>query len=286
MGGLAVYQSRGVPSRLPANVLRYANGQNDRAFLTSLSLKQVLNGDLVELGTGDKHRPINLMVWGDSHAVAVTPVIDSLCKEYSVRGVAALHSATAPLVGYENRISDLKKDSLGFSDAVVEFIRKERIGDVLLVAHWGGYGDEGSPARLHRGLLDTINALKDTGARIWIMSEVPKQPWNVPQVLGTVAWRGGDPEELGSPMVEHRKEFQRQDPIFEGLHTRFANVTVLDPTYLFMNSKGLCRVAADGKALYWDDHHLTVAGAMRLRPLFEPIFAKGGEPKSLAGKMR
>jgi hypothetical protein len=28
----------------------------------------------------------------------------------------------------------------------------------------------------------------------------------------------------------------------------------------------------DGKALYCDDNHLTVAGAMLLRPLFEPIF--------------
>ena len=85
---------------------------------------------------------------------------------------------------------------------------------------------------------------------------------------------------------EHRKEFQRQDPIFEGLHTRIANVTVLDPTDLFVTPKGLCRVAADGKALYWDNHHLTVAGAMMLRPLSEPIFAKGGEIQSLAAKLR
>ena len=39
----------------------------------------------------------------------------------------------------------------------------------------------------------------------------------------------------------------------------------------------MCRVAEGGKALYWDDHHVTTTGAMRLRPLFEPVFAGLGK---------
>ena len=39
-----------------------------------------------------------------------------------------------------------------------------------------------------------------------------------------------------------------------------------------MSPKNLCRVAEGGKSLYCDKHHLSVAGAMVLRPLFEPIF--------------
>jgi len=65
---------------------------------------------------------------------------------------------------------------------------------------------------------------------------------------------------------------QLRDPIFNELTKKFCNLTVLDPTALFEYSNNLCRLEKDGKALYWDDGHISVAGAMLLRPLFEPIF--------------
>ena len=138
---------------------------------------------------------------------------------------------------------------------------------------------DGETARLRRGLLDTISALKDTGARIWIMRQVPQHRWNVPNALAYAVWHGGNPEELGVPLTEQREASRLVDPIFEGLATEFPGVTVLDPTELFVRpkAKNLCRVAEGGKALYCDTAHLTVAGAMLLRPLFEPIFRGMGK---------
>ena len=280
LAGLAIHKLQGVPSRIPAEALRYASGSTDRAFLHELGLKEALAGDFVELGTGDKHLPIDLLVWGDSHAMAAMPVLDILCKEHSIRGVAATHSATAPLVGYESITKWSLKESIAFNNAVVEFIRSKRVGDVVLVANWGGYVTDGETARLRRGLLDTISALKDKRARIWIMRQVPQHHQNVPHALAYAVWHGGDPEELGLPLAEQREAYRLQDPIFEGLATKFPGVTVLDPTDLFVSPKNLCRVAEGGKALYCDTEHLTVAGAMVLRPLFEPIF--GGMGKSAA----
>lgn len=277
--GIVIHKLQGVPSRIPPEAVRYANASADRAFRNQLELKEALAGEFVELGTGDKHLPINLLVWGDSHAMAAMPILDILCKEHSVRGVAATHAATAPLVGYENRSQYGLKESIAFNNAVVEFIRSKRVGDVVLVACWAGYVPDGGSARLRRGLLDTISALKDSGARIWIMRQVPLQRWNVPRALASAVWHGGDPEELGLPLAEQREAYRLQDPIFEGLATRFPGVTVLDPTDLFVSPKNLCRVAEGGKALYCDTGHLTVAGAMVLRPLFEPIFDGIGRKK-------
>ncbi len=83
---------------------------------------------------------------------------------------------------------------------------------------------------------------------------------------------GKDPELIGVPFEEYRAEFQRQNPIFEGLVEHFPSVTILDPTEYLVNSNHLCRVVDDGKVLYYDGNHLSEAGAMLLRPLFEPIF--------------
>jgi len=266
--GITIHQAQGVPSRISPEAQRYAAGSTDMAFEDEVGLKDVTDGNLPELGVGDKQRPIKLLVWGDSHAMAVMPALDILCKAHAVRGVAATHSSTAPLVGYLSHFKYSLADSIAFNDAVVEFIRRERLSDVLIVAVWGGYG--GETDQLHRGLLATINALKNSGARIWIMKQVPEQHWSVPQALASAVMFGRNPEGLGLPLVEYRRASRRQELVFDGVAGR--GVTVLDPTQFFVNDANLCRVAKDGKALYRDTEHLTTYGAMLLRPLFEPIF--------------
>jgi len=269
--GLVVFEFKGLPSRIPAAALAYASGNTDRTFLNDLSVKQALAGHFVEIGRGDTHLQIDLLVWGDSFAMAVMPVFDVLCKEHSVRGVAATHVATAPLIGYECKDKySLKEGSIAFNSAVVDFVHRKRVGNVVLAANWGGYRES---ARLRHCLFETMDALKDTSARIWIMRSVPRQRWNVPSALALTVLHGNSPEELGCTLAEHRNEFRRQDPMFEGLATKYPNVTFMDPTYLFVNASGRCRVAKGGKALYCDEEHLTVAGAMLLKPLFDPIFA-------------
>ena len=273
LAGLAIFLLHGVPGRFSAAVLQYANGETDwGTFRNELGPKEALNGDFTELGAGDKHQPINLLVWGDSFAMAVMPVLDDLCKEHSIRGVAATHSGRAPLVGYETKSFALKKDNLVFNKAVMEFIHSKHVGNVLLVANWGIHDTAEESDKLRKGLVATLTALQNSGARIWIMRTVPKQRWDVPRALALAVLHGRNPEEISLPIAICRKELQLRDPIFKELTQKFCNLTVLDPTALFEYSNNLCRLEKDGKALYWDDGHISVAGAMLLRPLFEPIF--------------
>jgi hypothetical protein len=217
--------------------------------------------------------PVSLLVWGDSHAAVEMPVLDALCREHLIRGVAAVHSQTAPLVGYESRGEwSLKGDSIAFNNAVVDFIRSNHVPDVLIIARWDYYieSDKGTD-RLHDGLLATVKALQDSGSRIWIMKEVPKYPWNVPKALASAVLHGRDPEQLGLSPPEQHEEAQSQRPIFDGISPKYSWVTILDPTELFIDHSGRCRVIKDGKALYFDTDHVNIAGATMLRPLFEPI---------------
>jgi peptidoglycan/LPS O-acetylase OafA/YrhL len=279
--GLAIHAMQGVPARIPVEVQHYANGRTDRAFLHELGLKDALKGDFIELGTGDKHLPIDLVVWGDSHAMAVLPVLDVLCKEYACRGIGATHSCLAPLVGCENQ--RLNEDGGGLNEAVLAFVRREHAANVLLVAKWNYYLLHGETP-LHRGLADTITALTNAGTRIWIMQSVPEQRWDVPRTLARAVAFGGDPERLGLPLQVHHEQTRFQEGVFEGLAA--LGSTVLDPTDLFMGPAGLCRVAEDGKALYCDNNHLTIHGSMVLRPLFEPIFSRKERWRSRVGYSR
>lgn len=279
--GLAIHKMQGVPSRIPTEALRYADGSTDRAFLHELGLKDVLQGDFIELGTGEKDRPIDLLVWGDSHAIAVLPVLDILCREYAFRGVGATHTSTAPLVGFESQGNySLKEDSILFNDTVAEFIRSKHVGNVLLVANWRFHVNYGGIMPLRRSLIDTVRSLKESDTKIWIIKSVPQHNWNVPQALALTVYRGGDTEKLGLPLEEHLVKSRFEDRIFEGVSA--PGMTLLDPTDLFVSPTGLCRVADGGQALYWDGGHLTTHGAMVLRPLFEPIFGRIGRHRASA----
>jgi len=286
--GLSIYKLNGIPSRVPAAAQQYANGSTDRAFLNELSLNDALSGNFIELGSGNKHQPIDVFVWGDSTAMAAMPAFDSLCKEYSVRGVAATHSSTIPIIDFESTGKySLKKESIAYNNAIINFIRSNHISNVVLVARWYGYvtadlsgGRPSSVTRIHRGLIETIDVLQRTGANIWIMKQVP-QPYitRPPMALAVAVMRHRNPETLGISLDEQRENSQMYNPIFEGLTAMDPHVTVLDPTYLFVNSHNICRLEKDGKSLYVDNIHLTVTGAMELCPLFKPIF--DGSPVTL-----
>ncbi|MFO1482521.1 MAG: acyltransferase family protein [Verrucomicrobiaceae bacterium] len=263
----------GVPSRFPPAALQYLDeAASDYKLLAGkifkVDMKEALAGDFIELGEGDKNMPVEVLLWGDSHAAAVMPLLDALCQEHHIRGVAAVHGATPPVIGYDSHMG--VKESIAYNNAIVGFIRAKSVGHVILVAMWSGYLESD---RMREGLLGAINALKDTPVKIWIMRQVPNPHWPVPQAAALKVIQGGNPEDIGVSFAEHEADRQHQDRLFAGIAADHPNVTILDPTALFMNpQKQHYRVTANGRSLFCDDHHLSAAGAHFLRPLFVPIF--------------
>lgn len=279
--GLALYITKGLPSRFPPAALRYSNTTTtDFQFVQDMSyrigLPEAQSGDLIELGTGDTHQPIHLLVWGDSHAAAILPIIDTLCKERSLRAVAAVHAVTAPLVGYTStRPVSLREQSIAYNDAITRLIRTHHIRHVLLVAKWAEYITDSGPAQIRSSLLKTLTTLQQEPAAapsIYLLRQVPKPRWHVPRTLDVATQHGRLPSDLGIPLADHLQEFQRQTPCFQDL----PHLTLLDPTPLFLNPQKAdhCLVESNGHALFSDDSHLTTTGATLLKPLLIPIFQK------------
>ncbi len=287
--GLFIYELQGVPSRIPDAARRYSDGSiNDYVFVQKMSyrvgLTEALAGDFVELGAGDKRLPISLLLWGDSHAASVLPIIDILCKEHSIRGVAAMYAGTVPLVGYESQGSiSLKEKSIAYNNAVAEFIRRNHVSNVMLVAKWGGYVTAGGSDRIRLGIQETIIAMGKPTPKIYIMRQVPKPRWEVPRALAITVLKGQDADRVGISLEEYRKEFERQNPAFQGISKEFPSVAILDPTECFVNQRQLCRLEENGAALYCDDSHLSSAGAAVLRPLFDSIFLGIAKETKLPG---
>lgn len=266
-----IHYMNGVPARIPTEVQAYANGRFDCAFRKEVSLAQAQHGEFIRLG-GDAGGPLAVLVWGDSHAMALLPVIDDLCREKGGQGVAAVHYQMPPLVNYQSRGHySLKEKTPLFSAAVLDFVRSKQVPHVVLTAAWNYHFDEAGRKHIRQALLETVTALKEAGAKVWVMEDVPVHTFDVPRRLAAAVLFGGEKvEAIGLPLDVHRADCIVQHEVLQELAPQ--NYTLLDPAGLFSNAQGLCRVATGGHALYTDASHISVQGALLLRPLLSPVF--------------
>jgi peptidoglycan/LPS O-acetylase OafA/YrhL len=196
--GALIYLLKGIPSRIGPELLRYSQTREADAmpFKNDMTLQDTIAGNFGELGNNDKLKPISILVWGDSHAMAALPLLDLLCREHSLRGVAATHSATPPLLDYQSPSSSLKADSVAFAQTVVGFVRSQHIKEVILIAKWGFYPIESDVTRIRTALMGTIRQLTKAGARVTIMKQVPQHPYDVAHILTPTIFLGYPPAEV------------------------------------------------------------------------------------------
>lgn len=124
-----------------------------------------------------------------------------------------------------------------------------------------------------------IRDLEGRGSRVCILRTVGLQPHSVPETLARIARRGGDLNALALPLREHQR---RDGPMNELLDQTMAGTraTLLDPLPYFADADGNYLMACGGRPLYKDRDHLSPAGAVSLRPLFEPVFQAVVEARS------
>jgi hypothetical protein len=268
LGG-GVYFKHGMPCRISAEAAHYLDSQNDYGFRNEITPEQAAAGQFAELGGQSTNQPIKILIWGDSHAMSIAPVLDELCRKYSVRGVEATHSSTAPILGYISRTSrfSLQEDSLAFSQSVVDFIARQHIKFVIIAAFWNRYGP---PDLVDVKLAATCRAISASGASVYLLKDVPMPGFDVPRQVAFTVLHHGDPKRLGTPPDKYLADNHDYISIFN--HCTQSGATVLDTPKCFLNPNGLYDVFRDEKVLYYDTQHLTVDGSRLLTPLFEPFF--------------
>jgi peptidoglycan/LPS O-acetylase OafA/YrhL len=276
MLSLTIQKLDGVKSRLPVETLRYANARFDfnPAFNSNLSLQDVKAGRLLLFGSNQSDIPVDLLVWGDSHAWAILPPLDDLSKQHSTLGCAATHAQTPPLLDYvPDGDYSLGKDAPAFGQAVLSFIRAHHVSNVLLAAGWQGYSTVEKYSVFHAAFVKTITALRESGAKVWLMEDVPNFPWDVPKALARVAlFKQGTTEMVSLPLSEYLQQLGREVREF----SPFAGSQVILLSPLEYLSRGIIVPSCfnDGMPLYRDANHLTIRGAMAIRPMFLPIFSR------------
>jgi len=279
--GLVMFRANGFDGRvgsLTKNLI--ATGKFDQSYVRELEVKHIPN-ELVRLGVTNAS-PVAL-IWGDSHAMAVLPVIDSICKENGDAAVAATHAATPPVIGYFSRNQwGLNEASLPFNAAVMEYVKTSRIRTVILISYWKMHSEV---TEFQIALLKTVGEIRAAGATVYLMRDIPIYDYNIQKVLVRSSYKGEDLAQFGLTQSEFASADKMPATFLEKL--KLAGVQILDPIPLLMErSRSEKFLPFDsGGSYYYDGNHLSTYGSLALKPLFTPLFrssAAGDELPSAA----
>lgn len=270
-GGAYVQYAEGAPQRLSPRARRIAaTSQRDAAYIRELRAEDI-PANLVQYGAHGV--PPHCLVWGDSHAMAILPAIAALCLEEGVAVLGATRSGTPPAVGYYRK--SRRAGMLEFNDAVLEYALSAAIPNVLLVGAWDRYLKD----PLFEGALrETIGALLKAGIKVYLMKDVPRFGFDIPRRLFYYTLSGEDLARSGLAGVAYKESTLSQSAMFVDLANR--GVHILDPIpYLFgEESSGIMLPYDNEGCYYYDSHHLSTYGALRLKSLFVPIIRSSVRP--------
>ena len=215
---------------------------------------------------GDSHAVSKVLLWGDSHAMAIAPALDESCRRLGICGYHATHSSTAPVLNFVSlQEFGLNQDAPAFNAAVLRFIKSEKIDCVVLSALWTGYEDSDSWANRFVGTVESILA---TGARVIIVLDVAAQRVNVPMYFAQRVLWFQQIDYRGLPDEEHREKNREFEAICVSSLTGNPNLTILDPGSALIDEEGFWFCEHNGRLMYRDNHHLSIDGALRLVDLF------------------
>ncbi len=273
---LLLWKTNGFRNRLSLEAQRIAWGVKDFAFVNELKVSDIPD-HLVQLGAPSLLPRV--LVWGDSHAMAILPAVDLACKKAGIAARAATVSSTAPVLEWfvVNQWG-LSENAPAFNDAILDYIKStasQGLTHVILAAYWEAYLTEETTGndKFQRALRRTIGEIQAAGCQVVVLIDVPCFPFDPPRSLAINALLSNSSDHLVIDAAQYFKDTALQRPILSDL--RKLGVTVIDPAELFIDSNGVIRPTDNGVCLYRDRDHLSTHGSQRLTAIFSTILGSG-----------
>ena len=252
--GLYLRCSGGMPQRWTAETLRMSRALNDMRNCRDYPIGDTSAGSC------------SFLLWGDSHAVHLLPMLEMLTKEAKIEGRLLSNAATAPLIRWGTRRGPsrmAKESQIDWLLKTEQTLRQNRIKTIVLAGYWSAY----LRPEMKQELSETIRHFNRLGLRVYVVSDVPHYQGDVGRNLfwatlgqgslfsGTQADLKSDPPDfdfgsLDDPSLEYR---------------------LIDVHAVFARPNGHGLVKHNGRILYLDNNHLSAEGAMLLKDVFRPL---------------
>ncbi|MFN3857423.1 MAG: acyltransferase family protein [Caulobacter sp.] len=241
------------------------------------------DGSAVFCAIGRAEGPVDFIAIGDSHNRALLPAIEAMALREGKRGLFASTSGCLPLKGLYmpgDRAGTRKCRRIVEQAYAMAGAGQGKAPVIILTARWSYYtgparsdgtfkpvsparDGDASPASSRRAFQRAWNVsmadLTAAGARVIVIDQPPHQPFYPAETAWRIQALGADPDAVSVSRQDHQRDQQVADAIIRST----PGVTVIDPTDRFCG-QDRCPMFDGGRSLYFDDDHLSQAGAARM----------------------
>jgi peptidoglycan/LPS O-acetylase OafA/YrhL len=257
--------------------------------------KHISTDRLCGLGAPRVAQP-SFVLWGDSHGEGLRPALDAAARQQGRLGVFAGQQACPPLIGVTRPSAP---QCASINQAILDYIlASAAVEDVMLSARWAWWaegtryrnepgplirllpliatrdGGDSNLSALEAGLARTVAVLTAAGKRVWLIGPVPEVGLNVPNYF-YLRSAGLTDVEAAPTWAAFKARQANVLPLLDRIQHRYP-VGLVWPHALLCNGAS-CRIASEGKMLYFDDDHLSTYGAELLAPVFVPALQRLGD---------
>ena len=277
LAGLVLWNSDGFPQRFPPETRGLIVSMTATPELVrcveEVSLEQVRAGSVCNYGPGDPSPKV--LLWGDSHALAMMPAVKELAKAHGMHAYFVAKYNCLPLFAPLNptRI-DSATDRYGcanFNTAVLEAVARLKPELIILDGAWAAGEPPPHVPDIAAGIEQTVSRVGHHSRSICVVFAVPLLKYAVSDAL-FVTHRRHIPDDFlrlsrADALAQHRDMEHDVRAIAER-----SGLTLVDPKDALCPADS-CLYKADDRSLYFDDSHLSVYGALYVARTLEPCFA-------------
>lgn len=264
--GILLLKNEGFPQAWPAYTRKPAD-ETHRHFLYDYKSSDSRQ-DFLALGDSSQLE-LSFLLWGDSHAMSLGAVLDSLGQEYRFKGIQLTSSGTPPLstlgkTDYTRRSAEFLRK---WRQDAAEILADKNLKVVFLAGFWSRYAHSECSSDFQETALWIREVAGNPRLRVVFVQDFPvfdSDPVRRAQLLSR--WTFLD----GTFMIDEVEHRARNAEVERALVKVWKDGT-LDPARMVLRWPSLYR-KGDSQILYFDADHLTDYGALELRPIFEPIF--------------
>ncbi len=310
--GSAVYLRDGLPDRFPPAIRAHIQASSD--FLQDFSRCYVPDTGPFEgvevCPLGPEGQP-KFLVWGDSHVRAFKEGLAALAKESGEPGLLIWHAGCPPLFNIEKRESAATRQQDADCTTANERIHKaipqlNGVKKLLLIGRWSYYAEGHGVGRdsyntislrpsgkalrnetnqhalFNEAVRATINELSQSIDEILVLRQVPEIPeYDSRTAARRLAHHRITPEEAQVTMftVAKKDVIARAAPserVFRELAAEH-KIRWIQSWPEFCEAKS-CNAMRNGRALYFDNNHITNQTALSVRHIFDPLVDFGQTP--------
>lgn len=264
----------GIPGRFSDEVAMFRKAGNVSPLRKLCFHNSKLPSDACRLG--DQTIEPTIAVWSDSHGVELSYALGELGRS---EGFSLLQIASPGCPPTLVRNTAVSSRCSSHNEAVSKYLAANKSITTVIIAASFDSPRYDKVRTFLPGLLKVVESLEKSGEDVILVGPVPRQPFDVSRKLKLAIIFGWD-----KPTGIASSEFlKRNKSTFDLLgQAADAGADILLP-HLSLCDRLNCAIVRDSKMLYFDDNHLTLAGARLVAARIEPMLT---QENVLRGRIR